>query len=118
MSSVTIVATAIPTWMPNWIFGILVFVIPIVLRKLVTMLPQAIFDPESYTASKACWDCGHPVSLSSKSGQKCPHCVVRWSYERTFKNWNSEQARNVSGAIVGIIAFVVMGVLFYQNVIK
>ncbi|MEW6076653.1 MAG: hypothetical protein AB1724_02445 [Thermodesulfobacteriota bacterium] len=50
------------------------------------------FDPEDLTfnvgssttlISKSCSACGNRVSNSSKVGDTCPHCGVRWGYETT-----------------------------------
>jgi len=35
------------------------------------------------TVSKNCGKCGKAVSSSSKIGDTCPHCGVRWGYENT-----------------------------------
>jgi len=35
------------------------------------------------TVSKKCGKCQKPVSSSSKVGDTCPHCGVRWGYENT-----------------------------------
>lgn len=32
--------------------------------------------------AKSCSGCGRSVSLSSRVGDKCPHCGATWSYER------------------------------------
>ena len=38
---------------------------------------------ESSILSKSCGACGKPVSSTSKVGDICPHCGVRWGYETT-----------------------------------
>lgn len=35
------------------------------------------------STSKSCGSCHKPVSVSSKVGDYCPHCRVRWGYENT-----------------------------------
>jgi competence protein ComGC len=39
-------------------------------------------EPSSLV-SKSCGACGKKVSKSSKVGDTCPHCGVRWGYETT-----------------------------------
>jgi DNA-directed RNA polymerase subunit RPC12/RpoP len=36
---------------------------------------------ETHVVGKECAECGKPVSLESKAGDKCPHCGVRWDVE-------------------------------------
>jgi len=33
-------------------------------------------------ADKQCSACGRSVPLSSKAGQRCPHCGAHWSFEQ------------------------------------
>jgi uncharacterized Zn finger protein (UPF0148 family) len=48
------------------------------------MTPASVLFSQTYTTvSKSCGKCGKPVSSSSKIGDICPHCGVRWGYENT-----------------------------------
>ncbi len=55
---------------------------------LMTFLVGLINPNKSYsqtytTSSKSCGSCSGAVSASSKIGDICPHCGVRWGYENT-----------------------------------
>ena len=48
------------------------------------ILPSDKVFSQTYTSvSKSCGKCGKAVSSSSKIGDTCPHCGVRWGYENT-----------------------------------
>ena len=38
-----------------------------------------------WSINKKCGSCGNPVSSSARSGQRCPHCGVTWSFERNMQ---------------------------------
>lgn len=46
------------------------------------------FSPDEFSGgsnsfmAKSCGACGKSVSSSSKVGDRCPHCGVKWGYER------------------------------------
>jgi hypothetical protein len=49
------------------------------------VLPFTPHDIGGGTAvSKSCGSCGRGVPSSSKVGDTCPHCGVRWGYETTM----------------------------------
>ncbi len=61
----------------------------VVLALLVTFAPVEIpmfFAPvtataQEYVESKQCGRCKRQVAITSRVGQQCPYCGVRWGYE-------------------------------------
>lgn len=41
------------------------------------------YSQTTRTVSKSCGKCGKKVSVTSKIGDRCPHCGVRWGYENS-----------------------------------
>ena len=60
-------------------FLIFLFVIAI------TFFANTAYSQNYSTVSKKCGSCQGSVSFSSKIGDYCPHCGVRWGYENTTK---------------------------------
>ena len=46
------------------------------------------------SVSKSCGKCGKSVSASSKVGDRCPHCGVRWGYENTSSSSTIIQSKS------------------------
>jgi hypothetical protein len=60
----------------------------ILVLLLMTLLTRILYPNICYsqtytTSSKSCGSCRGAVSASSKIGDICPHCGVRWGYENT-----------------------------------
>ena len=39
------------------------------------------------TTSKSCGKCGKGISISSEIGDRCPHCGVKWGFERVRQSY-------------------------------
>ncbi len=60
-----------------------IFVLLLMTLLIGILYPNIAYTQTYTTSSKSCGSCGGSVSSSSKIGDICPHCKVRWGYENT-----------------------------------
>lgn len=83
----------------------------LLIRKIILCLSIDLFDPRTWqTTSVMCGACHRVVSLSSKSGQRCPHCGVYWHYEdRHYEDktgYNPDKVQRNTANILAILVFI------------
>jgi hypothetical protein len=99
----------------QWLWAIVSIVGPLVSFIIASSLPLSLFEPDYSLGRKECGQCGHPVQLGARAGQKCPHCGVYWSVESWRKDFDPVASRRVFALVLASVVLVVTLVAAVNN---